>query len=473
MNHGTPVDLSRTRTSTVQLIWNRAAKCCICGDLTESGVKPEYNSRMVYRHDVEEFLYCIPCAAHVFGMDQKTLVKSLNLEQVFHDKRDAERQVKRASFAAAIDDNRIEIIGFETAFQGFPARCARLRIPKLRNVLVSGHLRTKILIESGFIEADCVTVDYDEPTHTARMIAANRLVGQDDEQQVLALLKELDGSMDLAGYDIESFNELLAANPPAQTEVDAEPQIDRAAELAKKWGVERGQVWQLGEHRLMCGDSTGPEDTARLMDKDAASLVVTDPPYGVDYDGGTKRREKLSGDETPNLYFPFLKNIRLYLHDHAAVYLWYADGDAAVTQAVTQAGYEVRSNLIWNKNQAQFGALSTQYKQKHEPFLYCHLKGKAPQWFGPTNEVSVWDVERAKQNEFHPTQKPVELFVRAIKNSSQTSDIVFEGFSGSGTTLIACEQLSRRCRAMEISPGYVAVALQRWADATSKTPVLL
>ena len=207
------------------------------------------------------------------------------------------------------------------------------------------------------------------------------------------------------------------------------------------------------------------------MGGEKADCITTDPPYGVDYDGGTKIREKLSGDATPSLYLPALECWRKFCQPHLALYLWYADGDQAVAQAVAQAGYQVRRNLIWNKNQAQYGALSQQYKQKHEPFLYCHLKGKSPYWAGDAAEVTVWDVARAQRNEWHPTEKPPELFGRAITNSSKTGDIVFDGFLGSGTTIIACEQLSRRCRAVELHPPYVAVALQRWADMTGKTPV--
>jgi len=253
---------------------------------------------------------------------------------------------------------------------------------------------------------------------------------------------------------------------------DVPPEIDRAAELQKEWGTERGQVWTCGKHRVMCGDSTSAEDVATLMDGKKADMVFTDPPYGVDYDGGTKRREKLDGDTSPSLYSAFLPITRKFIHPHAAVYLFYADGDAAVTTAVTTAGYEVRNTLVWNKNQAQFGALSAQYKQKHEPFLYCHIKGHAPAWFGDTNEVTVWEVDRANRNEYHPTQKPIELAARALGNSTKATDVVLDLFLGGGSTLIAAEQTGRVCYGMEISPAYVAVTLQRYKDVTGNTPVL-
>ena len=155
--------------------------------------------------------------------------------------------------------------------------------------------------------------------------------------------------------------------------------------------------------------------------------------------------------------------------DHAAVYLWFSDSkSAAVTAAVTAAGYEVRNTLIWNKNLAQFGAIGAQYKSKHEPCLYCFKKGKAPDWFGPNNEVSVWDVKRESKNEFHPTQKPVELPVRAITNSCKDDGVVLDLFGGSGSTMIACEKTNRHCRMLELSPNYCDVIIRRWQDHAGK-----
>ncbi|HSG63292.1 MAG TPA: site-specific DNA-methyltransferase [Pseudomonadales bacterium] len=250
---------------------------------------------------------------------------------------------------------------------------------------------------------------------------------------------------------------------------DAEPQIDRAAELQEIWQVKTGDIWKIGEHRLACGDCTDADTVARLMDGEKIDCIVTDPPYGVDYDGGTTVREKLSGDGSADLYLPALSTWKSYCNHHVALYLWYADGDQviaqAVAQAVAQAGWQVRRNLIWNKNQAQYGALSQQYKQKHEPFLYCHIKGKSPYWGGDGTEVTVWDVNRHSVNEFHPTQKPPALFERAINNSSRKNNIVFDGFAGSGTTFVACHNLSRRCRAIELLPTYCSVILQRMTDA--------
>ena len=281
-----------------------------------------------------------------------------------------------------------------------------------------------------------------------------------DAEQVMA---DVEAGVDLAGlFNEQELADVLAAvRPPAPDDPGA--QIDRAEELRQKWGVELGQVWEIGRHRLACGDCTDAAVVEAVMQGERAGAVVTDPPYGVSYDGGTKQREELAGDDAPSLYFPFLRNAKIVCREDVAVYLFYADGDAAVTQAVTQAGFTVRNTLIWNKNQAQFGALSAQYKQKHEPFLYCHLRGKMPQWFGPTNEVTVWDVDRATSNDMHPTQKPPALFERVLRNSSRIGDIVLDGFLGSGTTFVACERLGRIGRGIELSPAYCAVTLERLA----------
>jgi site-specific DNA-methyltransferase (adenine-specific) len=157
----------------------------------------------------------------------------------------------------------------------------------------------------------------------------------------------------------------------------------------------------------------------------------------------------------------------------APFYIWTADrANLPVVEAIRDNGYEVRAHIIWNKNQAQYGALTAQYKAKHETGFYVFKKGQSPYWYGPTNEVTVWDVSRAASNDFHPTQKPVELAERAINNSSQTDDTVLDLFGGSGSTLIACEQTNRQCRMMELDPIYCDVIVRRWENFTGQTATL-
>ena len=206
------------------------------------------------------------------------------------------------------------------------------------------------------------------------------------------------------------------------------------------------------------------------MGGEQAALVFTDPPYGVDYDGGTKKREKLAADQHgTDVYAAVLPMVLTASEKKAPIYLWhaYTEGPAAVS-ALRDAGYDVRSLILWVKNQAQFGALSAHYKQQHEPCLYACRKGVAPYWHGPTNETTVWEHDRATSNDFHPTQKPIALAERAIGNSSVAGALVLDLFGGSGSTLMACEATARRARLMEIDPRYCDVIVRRWEEHTGR-----
>jgi len=272
-----------------------------------------------------------------------------------------------------------------------------------------------------------------------------------------------------------------AANLALMLEADKEEppddpgaQVDRAEELREKWGVTPGQMWRLGEHRIVCGDCTDAAVVERVMGGEKAAFCFTDPPYGVKYTGGTKKWAMLENDDEVNMYAGALPVIHEATEPKAALYLAFASANArSVYNSIDAGGYIQRALIIWNKNHAQFGAMGSQYKQKHEPIAYCFKAGQAPYWFGPNNEITVWDIDRAAANEFHPTQKPIELYERAMRNSAPEACIVIEPFSGSGTAIIACERLGRKCRAVEISPGYVAVALDRWAQMTNGTPELM
>jgi len=257
-----------------------------------------------------------------------------------------------------------------------------------------------------------------------------------------------------------------------ENEDDKEPEAglidDDEIPEVKESIVKRGDIWQLGGHRVMCGDSTSSDDVEKLMNGEKADMVFTDPPYGVNYQGGAlTKRTKLDNDQkNTNIYQDFLPNIIIYTEDKAPIYIWHAAGYADMASHLWDVGIEIRSQIIWNKNMAQFGALSAQYKQKHEPCFYCYKKGNAPYWYGATNEVTVWDVSRESKNEYHPTQKPIELSLRALNNSSKISDIVLDVFLGSGSTLIAAEKINRKCYGMELDEKYCDVIINRWEQFT-------
>jgi len=344
--------------------------------------------------------------------------------------------------------------------------------------LVDGHLRVALARARGMPTGPVCYVDLSEDEEKLLLATFDPLTGMAmaEKDTLRALLQEV--QTDSAA--LQELLDMLAAEAGINLETEQpigeapDAQMDAAEELREKWGVQSGQLWEIGEHRLICGDCTDKTVVKRVMGGKRAQLVYTDPPYGVDYDGGTKVHEKLAGDTTTDLYAPACQMAAEFSDEKAALYLWHAGiKGIAAAAAAAAAGYEIRCELIWNKNLAQYGALSAQYKQKHEPMYYCYKRGHTPRWFGPTNEITVWDCDRSRFNEFHPTQKPVELAERAMRNSSNAGDIVADWFLGSGATLIACERLGRKCRAVEISPAYCAVAIQRWCDMVGKSPMLV
>ena len=346
------------------------------------------------------------------------------------------------------------------------------------NGIIAGHGRLLAARKLGYKEVPTIELaDLTETQKRAYIIADNRLAlnaGWDNEMLTIELNDLLaDGfALELLGFDPKELNVLLEPEVvQGLTDEDAVPDVPEEPK------TKLGDIYQLGNHRLMCGDSTSIDAVDKLMDGQKADMVFTDPPYGVDYDGGhatDKRRTKLENDDKTLMYAGALPIAYMASKDGAALYLWFADRFAKdVLIALDECNFQVRTWIIWNKNLAQFGAIGAQYKTKHEPCIYAFKKGKAPFWNGPNNEVTVWDVKRHSKNQFHPTQKPVELPVRAMENSSKGGDTVLDLFGGSGSTLIACEKINRHARLMELDPKYCDVIVKRWEDFTGKTAVLL
>ena len=337
--------------------------------------------------------------------------------------------------------------------------------------VVGGHQRLKVYQAMGKTEVEVWAVDLSEQKEKAANIALNKLSGEFDMPMLEDILEEIDTGdldMEVTGFAMDEIAEMMESVHPIEEDEVPEVPVDAITKL--------GDLWLLGEHRVLCGDSTSEADVARLMNREKADMVFTDPPYGVNYDGGhatDKRREKLKNDNSTLIYDASVPNMFKHSKDEAALYLWFAATKSLQVLQVLQANnYEIRSWLIWNKNQAQFGAIGAQYKQKHEPCLYCYKKGKSPYWNGPNNEISVWDEKRSRINEFHPTQKPVELSGRALANSCPASGLVLDLFLGSGATLIGAEQTKRKCYGMEISPNYCDVIVKRWENLTGKKATL-
>ena len=287
--------------------------------------------------------------------------------------------------------------------------------------------------------------------------------------------------------DVTALGAMLSAEAE-QPPDDPGAQVDKADELRQKWGVETGQLWKLGEHRLICGDCTDRAVVDAVAFGDRMDLWLTDPPYAVSYADKNRylnavafgnriqvpiENDHLSLEDAADLWERAARIALEVCADHAPYY-WFAcqggDQMMMMMMRLSEAGWRVRHELIWVKNNHVLGR--TDYNYKHEPILYGWKKDGKHRFFGGF-QTSVLEFPKPQNSDLHPTTKPVELIERLIANSSQAGEIVLDTFLGSGTTLIACERLGRRCRAVEISPGYVGVALQRWADMTGGAPELV
>ena len=334
-------------------------------------------------------------------------------------------------------------------------------------------------------------LDLSDDTGTARKLAYydNRASEIGLEWSPEQLLADIGAGLDLSAmFRQDELDELLADLTPT-TEGDTAPQVDRAEELRQKWQTAAGQLWQLGEHRLIVGDCTDAATVARVMGGDSAELVWTDPPYGVAVGDKNKFLNSIAPSnrieenlENDTLDETALMAMLSAAFDNAIAHCragaaWYVAAPAGPLhvlfgQALKERGIW-RQTIQWVKNNATFSAMGVCYHWQAEPIFFGWLPNGAHRWHGGRKQTTVWEIDRPVASPEHPTMKPVELVARAVENSSLSGEVVYEPFSGSGTTIIACENLGRRCRAVEISAAYCAVALQRWADHTQRTPVLL
>jgi DNA modification methylase len=354
------------------------------------------------------------------------------------------------------------------------------------NGIIAGHGRVMAAQKLALASVPCLRLSHlSETQKRAYILADNRLAelggGWDAEMLKLELadLGDLDVDLDGIGFGADDLQDLELSEEPETSDVDAEPQIDKAEELRAKWGVEAGQLWELGDHRILCGDSTKKEDVEKALGGTSPLLMVTDPPYGVSYDpnwrneadraNGKPYGASAVGLVTNDTRADWREAWELFNGDVA--YVWHAGLFApTVAESLVACGFELRSQIVWAKSNFAIGR--GDYHWKHEPCWYSVRKGKKGHSKGDRSQTTLWEIDKPQKSETgHSTQKPVECMARPIRNHD--SEFVYEPFSGSGTTIIACEQLGRKCRAIEISPAYVAVALQRWADATGKTPKLV
>ena len=334
--------------------------------------------------------------------------------------------------------------------------------------IIAGHGRLMAAKKLGLVEVPCIRLGHlSEAQRKAYVIADNQLAlnsGWDLDTLKLEIdrLGELDFDIELLGFDDDFLTSLIIEEPSeGLTDEDAVPEAPETPTTVE------GDVWILGNHRLMCGDSTSIDAVDKLMDGCKADMVFTDPPYGVDYDGGSKKREKLKDDHVgTDIYTDSVPIMAMYCN--GPIYTWYAGTKPKGLYNAVEAVGDIHSLIIWKKNNSTFN-MGINYKQKHEPCLYWKAKGKTLKWSGPSNEDTVWEIKREARNDFHPTQKPVDLAHRAILNHSV--GIVLDLFGGSGATLIACEKTNRNCRMMELSDSYCDVIIKRWQEFTGKQAI--
>lgn len=357
------------------------------------------------------------------------------------------------------------------------------------NTIIAGHCRVLSAKKLGITEVPTMMAKgWSDAQRRAYVISDNQLtlVSEWDEDLLKVELLDLkNSSFDLAltGFDSAQLD-LLLRPETSSLEDDTEVTPSVVDEAQSKWQVKEGQLWQLGQHRLLCGDSTNPDVVKLVMDGNTPLLMVTDPPYGIDYDANWRNEAardcKLMGNRSIGA-----GAVGKVMNDHRAdwseawnlftgdvAYVWCAPGPLSVTvfNSLNTSGFEVRMQMIWAKNHLVIGR--GHYHMMHEPCWYAVRKGATAHWIGDRKQTTLWKIDKPQKSETgHSTQKPIECMAKAIQNHE--SEFVYEPFSGSGTTIVACEQLQRKCLAVELNPAYVAVTLERYFALTNETPRLL
>ena len=339
--------------------------------------------------------------------------------------------------------------------------------------VIAGHGRLMAAKEEGIEEVPCVLVDYlTEAQKKAYILADNRYAqdaGWDEELLRLEIesLEGMDFDVSLTGFDDQEIADLFADGKSTGAEDD---DFDLSDALEKAAFVERGDVWQVGRHRLMCGDATSPEDVATLMDGKKANLIITDPPYNVAFessDGLSIKNDKMENDKFYEFLLAAFKNMAEHLEKGGSAYVFHADTEGLnFRKAFIDAGFHLSGCCIWVKNSLVLGR--SDYQWQHEPVLYGFLQNGKHYWSknAGRSQTTIWNFDKPKKNKNHPTSKPLDLLAYPIGNSSQENAIVIDTFGGSGSTLMTCEQTNRICHTMELDEKYASVILRRYVEDT-------
>ena len=290
-------------------------------------------------------------------------------------------------------------------------------------------------------------------------------------QQEFTDLLDANFDLELTGFDHDELESLITGEKAGLTDDDAVP------ELPDEPKSKFGDIYKLGDHKIICGDSTDLNYFEKLLENHKIDLLVTDPPYNVDYEGKTKQKLKIENDKKNDIDFQkflddFIFNTFEFLKGGASYYIFHADVNGLnFRNALKNNNIQLRQNLIWVKNSMVMGRQD--YQWKHEPILYGWKIGESHSWYSDRKQTTLINFDRPTKSKLHPTMKPVGLIEYFIKNSSKSDDIVFDSFLGSGSTVIACEKTKRICYGIEYDPKYVDVILKRWEDYTGKKAELL
>ena len=329
--------------------------------------------------------------------------------------------------------------------------------------IVGGHQRYKVLLDLGYGEVDCVVLDIDEQKEKALNVALNKITGEFDIPLLTDLLKDINDSgfdVSLTGFDADEIDTLFRDSVVSGVKEDGFDKPPPEKPISRQ-----GDIWLLGRHKLICGDSTKPETYSMLMEGQKASLIVTDPPYNVAYEGtaGTIKNDNMESKKFHEFLLSAFKCMYENLADGGSIYVFHADRETVnFRTAFSEAGFFCHQTCIWVKNTPVLGRCAYQYN--HEPILMGWKPTAGHQWYADRKQRTTWNFDRPSKSKYHPTMKPVALVAYPIVNSSLSNSIVLDPFGGSGSTLIACEQTGRVCHTIELDEKYVDLIVERFRE---------
>ena len=333
--------------------------------------------------------------------------------------------------------------------------------------VIGGHQRLTVLRDLGYTAAQCVVLHIeDENKVKALNIALNKITGAWNEQLLADLLVDLqsvDFNMDLTGFEAPEIEQLFSK---VHNKKIKEDDFDVDAELQKPPVSKLGDLWLLGKHRVLCGDSTLPDTYTTLMEGVRANMVLTDPPYNVNVEesAGSIKNDNMPDEDFYKFLFAAFVNMEQSMASDASIYVFHADSKGLIfRRAFEDAGFYLSGCCIWKKNTLVLGR--SPYQWQHEPCLFGWKKGGKHQWYSDRKQTTIWEYDRPRASKDHPTMKPIALMAYPIQNSTMSNCIVLDPFLGSGSTLLACEQTGRICYGVELDPKFVDVIVKRYLEA--------